>query len=87
MVGRQFPAGAVGGGFEAMSDPQVPAEHLGTKPTLEADDVIQLDRAPDRDRRLGLLLHRGRAAPESGEPAMHLGYQPWELVSPDLVMP
>ena len=87
MVRRQFPAGAVGSGFEAVSGPQVPAEHLGAIPALEADDMILLDRAPDRHGWLGLFLRRGHSAPESGEPAMHLGNQAGELVGPDLVMP
>jgi hypothetical protein len=38
----QFPAGAIIGDFEIMGDPQMPAEHPGVIPALEANDVILL---------------------------------------------
>jgi hypothetical protein len=51
VVRWQFPAGAVIGDFEIMGDPQIPAEHLGAIPALEANDVILLYRASNRNRR------------------------------------
>jgi hypothetical protein len=65
-----MPTSAVVCGFEAMGDPQM-AEHLRGIPALEADDVILLDRTPDRNRRFPPLLGRC-CAPETGERLVHL---------------
>jgi hypothetical protein len=72
--------------FEAVGDPQMAAEHLRAIPALEANDVILLDRASDRNRRLRRLLRRC-GTPETGEHPMHLHDQSCELVGRDLVMP
>ena len=69
-----------------MGDPQMAAEHLRGIPALEADDVILLDRAPDRNRRFTPLLGRC-CAPEAGERLMHLRDQCWELFGRELAMP
>ena len=79
MVRWQSPAGAVIGDFEIMGDPQMPAEHLGAIPALEANDVILLYRASNRNRRHQRFLHRWRAS-ETGERSMHLANQSRELV-------
>ena len=79
MVRWQFPAGAVIGDFEIMGDPQMPAEHLGAIPALEANDVILLYRASNRNRRHQRFLHRWRTL-ETGERSMHLANQSRELV-------
>src|SRR5438552_1625734 len=86
IIHRQLPAGAVIGDYEAVGDLQMPAEHLRAKPAFEANDVILLDRASDRNCRPRRLLHRW-GTPETGKGAMHLDNQSGELVSRDLVMP
>jgi hypothetical protein len=65
---------------------QMAAQGLGAKPALEANDVMLLDRASDRNRRFRLLLHRC-GTPETGKRPMHLDNQSCELVGRDLVMP
>ena len=86
IIRRQLPAGAVIGDFQAVGNPQMPTEHLRAKPALKANDVILLDRASDRNRRLRRLFRRC-GTPETGERAMHLHDQSCELVGRDLVMP
>jgi hypothetical protein len=49
VVRWQFPAGAVIGDFEIMGDPQMPAEHLGAIPALEANEM-RAGRTNDRPR-------------------------------------
>jgi len=56
MILRQFPAGAVIGDFKIMGDPEMPTEHLGVIPAIEADDIVLLHRASNRNRRLRRLL-------------------------------
>jgi hypothetical protein len=68
-------ASKVIGGFEAVRDPQMSAERLRAKPALEANHIILLDRASDRNRRVRRLL-RWRCTPESGKRAMHVDNQP-----------
>jgi hypothetical protein len=87
VIRRQFPAGAVIGVFEIMSDPQMSAKRLRTIPALEANHIVLLHRSPDRHRRFAGFLHWWRATPEIGERLMHLDDQSCELVGPDLVMP
>jgi hypothetical protein len=82
----QFPAGAVVRDFEIMGDPQMPAKHLSAIPALEADHMIGLYRASDRNCRLG-RPHRRRAAAEIGETPMHLDDERWNLIGRDLIMP
>ena len=66
-----------------MRDAQMTTQCLRAMPTLEAHDVIVLNRASDWHRRLRRLFH----APETGERPMHLDDQSRELVGCDLVMP
>jgi hypothetical protein len=86
MIRRQLPTGTVVSGFEAMGDPQMAAKHLRGIPALEADDVILVDRAPDRNRRRRQVLCRG-GTPETGERLMHLRDQCRKLFGRDLVVP
>jgi hypothetical protein len=81
-----LPTGTIISDFEAVGDPQMAAEHLRAISALEANDVILLDRASDRNRRLRRLLRRS-GMPKTGERPMHLDDQSCELVDRDLVMP
>jgi hypothetical protein len=82
----QFPAGAVIGDFEIMGDPQMPPEHLGVIPALEANDMVALYRSPDRDRRHQRgRRRRRRALAEATERAMHRRYQSRYLINADTI--
>jgi hypothetical protein len=56
------------------------------KPAFEANDIFELHRSPDRNRRPRRLLRVG-GTPETGKGAMHLDNQYRDLVGRDLVMP
>ena len=86
IIQRQLPTGAVISDFEAVGDPQMATKHLRAISALEANDVILLDRALDRNRRLRRRLRRG-GTPKAGERPMHLDDQSCKLVDRDLVMP
>ena len=66
-MGWQSPAGAVIGDFEIMGDPQMPAEHLGAIPALEANDVILLvSSEPVSERRIPCWPHGASTAAKKG---------------------
>ena len=62
-----------------MGDPKMPTEHLRVIPALEADDVIGLHRAANRNCRLRRLC-RGRATSEIGESSMHFDNERRKLI-------
>jgi hypothetical protein len=86
MIRLQSPAGAIIGDFEAVGDPEMAAEHPCAIPALEADDVIGLYRASNRNCRLRRLC-RGRATSEIGESSMHFDNESCKLIGRYLVMP
>ena len=70
-----------------MSDADMPAEHLAEKPTLEANDMVALNRSPDRDSRHQRgRRRRGRALAEATERAMHRRYQTRNLINADTIL-
>ena len=87
MILRQFPARTVVRNFETMGGPQMPAEHLRAKPALEADDVIGLHRASDRNCRSACLRHWRGGLPKAGECTMDGDDQFNKLLGSELMMP
>jgi hypothetical protein len=68
---RQIPPGPISGDLEPVLHPQMAAQRLPAKSTLEADDILGLHRSPDRHRRLRPDVHGQYATPETGERSMH----------------
>ena len=88
MIGRQFPAGAVGICIKPVPGRQMTAQLLAAKAAFKTHDIIALYRAPDRNRRRtrSLFRHRRRFAAEAGERLPDYRNQSRELVRCDLVM-
>ena len=62
----------------------MPAQHLAAKPAFEANDMVVLHRAPDRDRRFQRDRCR-RALAEAAEGTMYCCNQPRHLIEPDTI--
>jgi hypothetical protein len=50
VIGRQPPAGQIGGTLETMLEAQMAPKRLASEPALEADHVIRPNRLPYRHR-------------------------------------
>ena len=87
MIGSQIPAGTIFVDGEPVLYPQMPAQHSGAKPALEAHHILGAHRLPDRHRRMARLRHRWGALPKAAQGSVHLADQAHKLARFDLVMP
>lgn len=67
--------------------PQVPAQHSGAKPALEAYYILGLYRLLDRYRRMARCQNLRGALSEAGKRAMHCDDQFDKLAGSELMMP
>jgi hypothetical protein len=68
-----------------MLHPEMAAQGLGAKPTFEADNMILLYRAPDRDRRGQRWRRQRRCSAEPTECLVYDCNQTRELIDSDRV--
>ena len=68
-----------------MLQPEVATQGLAAKPTLEADDMVLLHRAPDRDRRRQRFRRQRRHSAEPTECLVYGCDQTRELIDSDRV--
>jgi hypothetical protein len=87
MIGSQIPADTIFVDAEPVLHPQMPAQHSGAKPALQAHHIFRAHRLPDRHRRLAQRRRWRGGLPETGERSMHLDDQSYQLVGSDLMMP
>jgi hypothetical protein len=87
MIGSQIPAVTIFVDAEPVLHPQMPAQHSGAKPALEAHHILGAHRLPDRHRRMARLRHGCGALPKASKGSVHLADQAHELAWFDLVMP
>ena len=68
-----------------MPQPEVATQGLAAKPTLEADDMVLLHRAPDRDRRRQRFRRQRRRSAQPTECRVYGCDQTRELIDSDAV--
>jgi hypothetical protein len=88
VIRRKPPADAISRRFEAVYDPQMPAQGYCAKSAFEAYDMVGLHRSPDRHCRRQFLRRQGgrcRIRAESAQCLMHRRNQSPELVNSNAV--
>src|SRR5712692_1220213 len=87
MFTRQVPASTILVDAQSMAGRDMPSEHLAAQAAFEADDVIAINRSPNRHRGCPLDLAFSCRFAEAGDDLMHRRDQDRELVGPNLVLP
>jgi|HubBroStandDraft_2_1064218.scaffolds.fasta_scaffold195542_2 hypothetical protein len=85
MLSGEFPASAILLYRQSMAGSEMPFEHLAAPATIEADDIITMNRLSDRHGRGSLSLDFGCRFSEADERLMNSRDQDRQLVGPDLV--
>jgi hypothetical protein len=84
---RQMPKSKIPLHFQSMAGSETPSEHLAAPPAFEANDIIAMNRSPDRDGGCPLSVEFGYRFTKACEGLIHGRDQRPELVRPDLVPP
>ena len=87
MFTRQFPASAVLVRAQSVAACEMPPERLAAPATFETNDIIVMNRSPDRHSGGPVSLGFGCRFSDSGERLMHGRDQHSELIGPNLVSP
>jgi hypothetical protein len=87
MFTRQAPAKTILIYAQFMARREMPSEHLAAPAALQANDVIAMDRSPDRDGGCPVHLGFDRRFTEADERLTNGRDQRSELVGRDLVLP
>ena len=87
MLAREFPASTILVDAQSTVTSKMPPERQAAPATFEANDVIGVDRSPDRHGGSPLSLNFGCRFSESRECLMDGRNQRRELIGPDLVSP
>jgi hypothetical protein len=87
MFARQVPASTILLNGQSMAGRQMPSDHQAAPAAFQADDIITVNRSPDRHCGSSLAADFGCGFTEPGERAMDGRDQFSELVGPDLVSP
>jgi len=82
MFARQVPASTISLDAQFMSGREMPLEHLAAPAAFQANDVIAMNRSPDRDGRCPLDLAFGCRFSEGDERPMNGRDQGHELIEP-----
>ena len=86
MIGRQLPPHPIARDIELVPHLQMLAQGFAVKSALEANDIVRLHRAADRDRGRRRCRGRGRLVlPKAAQRALHRRNQISELVGSDTV--
>src|SRR5262249_26184047 len=87
MIRRQLPAHPIRGDIEAMPHPEVATQGLTAKPTLKTNDMVLLNRSPDRHRRTARFCGGFRPShAEATQRTMRRCDERSELFGSDLVL-
>jgi hypothetical protein len=87
MVTGEVPASAILLHGQSMAGSEMPPEHLAAPPAFEANNVIAMNRSPDRHCGSSLYLGFSRQFTEADERLMNGRDQSRELIGRDLVPP
>jgi len=87
MVSGEFPARTILVSAQSMAACQMPPQRQAAPAAFEANDIIAVNRSPDRYGGRPLSLGFGCWFSERGKRPMHSRDQHPELIGPDLVSP
>jgi hypothetical protein len=87
MFTRQVPVSTILLDGQSMAGRRMPSDHQAAPPTFQTNDVVTMNRSPDRDGRSPLISDFWHRSSEANERMMNGRNQGRQLVGRDLIAP